>query len=68
MSISRLHRSFANKAWNSLKRTEEELVRLVEAIEALGVMRGDVEVGVKARNIAQQLYEIREVLTCWTQD
>jgi hypothetical protein len=39
----------------------------VQAVEALGVVRGDIDVGIKARNIAQHMHEFREVLALWTQ-
>jgi hypothetical protein len=44
------------------------MVRFVQAVEPLGVMHGDAEVGSRARDIARQLHEFREVLATWTQD
>jgi hypothetical protein len=57
-----------NSAWNSLGQAEAACVRFVQAIEPLAVMHGNPEVGDKARSLAQQLHEFREVLTTWTQE
>jgi hypothetical protein len=64
---TRQTRALVNSAWNSLGQAEAAWVRFVQAVEALGVVRGDIDVGIKARNIAQHMHEFREVLALWTQ-
>jgi hypothetical protein len=69
MAVSlRQTRSLLHSAWHSLGRAEVAWVRFVEEVEALGVVRGDIDVGIQARNIAQHMQEVREVLTSWTKD
>jgi hypothetical protein len=68
MATTQQTRGLVNSAWNSLGQAEAAWVRLVQAVEAMAAVRGDVEAGVRARNIAQQMHEFREVLTSWTQD
>jgi hypothetical protein len=68
MPTSRQSRSLLNSAWNSLGQAEAFWVRFVHSVEALGGMHGDVEVGTRARNLAQQMHEFREVLTTWSQE
>jgi hypothetical protein len=67
-ATSRKARSLINSASNSLAQAEVAWVRFVQSVEKLGVMRGDVEIGPKARNLAEQMHEFREVLTAWTQE
>jgi hypothetical protein len=64
----RQSRGMVNSAWNSLSQAEAHWVRFVQAIEALAAMHGNVEIGPRARDIAQQMHEFREVLTTWTKD
>ena len=64
----RQSRSLINSAWSSLGRAEAAWVRFVQAVEALRGVHGDVEVGSRARNLAQQMHQFREVLMAWTQE
>jgi hypothetical protein len=65
---TRQARGLVNSAWHSLGQAEAAWVRFVETIEAMAAVRGDVEMGPKVRNMAQEMHEFREVLRLWTQD
>jgi hypothetical protein len=61
----RQNRSLGNAAWHALNAAEPAWLRFVEMIEAMAGLRGDDEIGTKARDVAQQMHELREVLRSW---
>jgi hypothetical protein len=63
----RQKRVLGNTAWHALSTAVPAWLRFVEAIEALGALHGDAMVGPKARDVAQQMHELSEVLRLWAE-